>query len=763
MIVIRSGDMRPIVIATMLMLGFGFSAQSQESASTTEIRSALAREARVRVIVEMAMPEIEAARNLERPSASGTTEETTGLKIERNRAAVAATAVEMKGNLARTDIAMEQDFANLPMFTTTVDAEKFERLIRTAGVKQIYLDKPLARHGMKPEWPLPSVMLEKVPVKSSGEATSATPDELDVKAEKAARAAAINAATADDPAKALLSTTVTYINADKAWSRGFTGRGQSVAVLDDGVERNHDMFFGKIVAEACYSTKGRSDDVPLCPSGATSSTAVGSATNCSVGANVCAHGSHVAGIAVGNDTIGSTTLRGVAYEANLVPVQVFTLVNNQADCDNAAPCLLAYSSAILSGLNYVIGQVGSQKIAAVNLSLGGDPVSGNCDTDVRKTAIDTLRGLGVLTTIAAGNDGKIGQITAPACISTAVAVSSTVITVPDTGVNQAATVDVLAPGVLVRSANLNNTYISRSGASMSAPHAAGAIAILKSAKPNATASEIESALKNGGISTTLSTWTWSTPRLDINKSLDLLGAAGTVFGVAMPGIFGSKNSEGTSYLRFFNADSTAATMTVQIYDDVTGNKVGTWTKSVRGLSSPQFSMATIEAESSPPISSPASSSQYYSLFIDAPFVGFAQHVMWSPQTSILSNVSGCDNGLSDSGRFINNTHTTLISGYTSFLVVHNTANSDGKPSFDVRDARDGSEIGTFTTASNIKAHTSALIKVSDVLQTLGKQPDSSQYHLNMIMSQTGFTGFAQHWVQNDASGIITNLTPKCDI
>jgi len=741
-----------ILLAGLVLAGLSASVRAQDGGpSVAEIRAALARDGQARVIVEMELPATETARSLERANTAA--EESVALRVQRNRAAVAAAAGGMRGELQAAAVRMEQEFDNLPMFITTLDEAKLERLLRIPGVKQVYLDKPMASRSAQSQWPLPGVMLEKVAVKAAAASDDAT-------AESAARAAA---AAEDDPAKALLSSTVNYINADDAWSRGFTGRNTSVAVLDDGVDRNHDMFVGKIVAEACYSTIVNSGDVALCPNGATSSTAVGAASNCSAGANVCAHGSHVAGIAVGNDTIGSTTLRGVAYEANLIPIQVFTLSNNQSACDNAAPCLLAYSSAILNGLNYAISQASARNLAAVNLSLGGEPVTGACDTDIRKTAIDTLRGLGVLTTIAAGNDAKVGQISPPACISTAIAVSSTIITVPDSGVNHAANVDVLAPGVLVRSANLNNTYSTRSGTSMAAPHAAGAVAILKSARPTATASEVESALKTGGIAASLSTWTWTTPRMDINRSLDILGAGGGVVGVAVPGVFGSKNPTATSFLRFFNADFIAGTVSVRIYDDLTGAQVSTWSRQVAGLASPQVAMSVIEAEATPPITGQASASQFYTLFIDAPFVGYAQHVLYSPQTNLLSNVSGCDNGLADSGRHVNNTHTTLIGGYTSFLLVHNTGATDAKPSFDVRDARNGASMGDFTTSGNIKAHSSALIKVSDVLQTLGKTPDSGQFHLNMIMSQTGFTGFAQHLVQNEAQGILTNITAKCDI
>ncbi|MSO96874.1 MAG: hypothetical protein EXR11_01460 [Rhodospirillaceae bacterium] len=748
----------------LVTLGLIFGPQgatAQDSGTIAEIQASIAQKGMASVIVEMDMARHEGALGIERSTAAGVTDtpESLTAKIERNRAAVANAARAMRTELSQANITMELEYENLPMFVTTVDAAKLERLMAIKNVKAIYLNKALARRQFNSSL----LLLEKVAIPISSASDKNETVAADAATERATRSAATTAAAGDTPEKALLSSSVTYINANKAWDRGFKGKDQSIAILDDGIDRNHDMFVGKIVAEACYSTKVNSDDQPLCPGGTTSSTSVGAASNCSAGPEVCSHGSHVAGIAAGNDIIGQITLRGVAFEANLIPIQVFTIVKNQVDCKNETPCMLAYSSATLSALNFAISQAVPQKLAAVSISLGGDPVSGACDTDVRKTAIDSLRNIGVLTVIAAGNDGNLNKITPPACVSSALAVSSIIITVPDREANQATNVALLAPGVLINSANRGNEYVKRSGTSMAAPHAAGAIAILKSAKPAASAGEIENALKTGGIPTTLPEWTWNTPRIDLNKSLDLLGAPGTVFGVAVPGVFGSKNPTGTSFLRFFDIDSSAGTMTVQIYDDTTGVKVGTWTKQIRGFSSPQFTMATIEQESVPPISPAASNSQFYTLFVDAPYVGFVQHVLWNPQTGLLSNVSGCDNGLSGQGRYAGNVHTSLIGGYTSFLLVHNTGNTDARPSFDVRDSRDGAQIGAFATSGNIKAHTSALVKVSDVLQTLGKQPDSGQFHLNLIMNTIGFSGFIQHWVQNDAQGIVTSITAKCDI
>ena len=54
--------------------------------------------------------------------------------------------------------------------------------------------------------------------------------------------------------------------------------------------------------------------------------------------------------------------------------------------------------------------------------------------------------------------------------------------------------EVSAPGDNVRSADLDNEYINRSGTSMASPHVAGSIIVLKQAFPNATSRELKMAL-----------------------------------------------------------------------------------------------------------------------------------------------------------------------------------------------------------------------------------------------------------------------------
>ena len=49
-----------------------------------------------------------------------------------------------------------------------------------------------------------------------------------------------------------LAESTGIIGAPQAWSQGFTGAGQTVAVLDSGFETAHPFFGGRTVAEACF-------------------------------------------------------------------------------------------------------------------------------------------------------------------------------------------------------------------------------------------------------------------------------------------------------------------------------------------------------------------------------------------------------------------------------------------------------------------------------------------------------------------------------
>ncbi|MCX7899895.1 MAG: S8 family serine peptidase, partial [Methylocystis sp.] len=196
------------------------------------------------------------------------------------------------------------------------------------------------------------------------------------------------------------------------------------------------------------------------------------------------------------------------------------------------PCVLSYTSDQISALDYIFTNSSPLgfPVASVNMSLGGGLTSTNCDASeaATKTAIDNLRGIGIITAIAAGNDGSTSQISFPGCISTAFTVGSTTKTDSVSSFsNMSSVVDVLAPGSSILSAlALNNgstsNYAFFSGTSMATPHVAGAIAALKSRYPGATATQIEQALINTGktILDTRAGGTISKPRIRMDHAVN---------------------------------------------------------------------------------------------------------------------------------------------------------------------------------------------------------------------------------------------------
>ncbi len=324
----------------------------------------------------------------------------------------------------------------------------------------------------------------------------------------------------DIPVPPVLNQSVPFIKADQVHASGYDGTGWNVAVLDTGVRKTHEFLSGKVVSEACYSTTSGTRSTSLCPGGS-NSTAAGSGVNCSTSiSSDCSHGTHVAGIIAGKG--GATVAKGVAPGAKIIAIQVFSKFNNSADCGSSpVPCVRTYTSDQLLGLERVYALRSTYKIAAVNMSIGGGQYSGYCDTDSRKAIINNLRSAGIATVISSGNDYYDGYVGTPGCISSAVTVGATLDnsnTIASYS-NHANMVDLMAPGSNITSSIATSTtaYATWNGTSMAAPHVAGAFAVMKSKNNAWTVDDIETRLKDTGI---------SVARAGITKPrIDLLGAA----------------------------------------------------------------------------------------------------------------------------------------------------------------------------------------------------------------------------------------------
>jgi subtilisin family serine protease len=301
--------------------------------------------------------------------------------------------------------------------------------------------------------------------------------------------------------KPMLSESVPLIGAPAAWAIGATGTGWSVAVVDSGVDKAHPYFAGKVVSEACYSTTNAIfGATSVCPGGV-DTVATGSGVHCSTSIAGCDHGTHIAGIAAGN----GATYPGVAKGASIIAVQVYSRIDDAAFCaPDVPPCVGAFDSDVLAGLDRVYALRDQFQIASVSLALGSGAHEGVCDAQVPtyKTAIDRLRTVGIPTVISSGNDGSTNTMTAPACVSTAISVGATDksdVLAPFT--NRSPILNFLAPGdaIFSPSPDSGGGFSFFDGTSMAAAHVAGAWALVKSVRPTATVLDVVAAFNSTAV------------------------------------------------------------------------------------------------------------------------------------------------------------------------------------------------------------------------------------------------------------------------
>lgn len=293
-----------------------------------------------------------------------------------------------------------------------------------------------------------------------------------------------------------LATSVPLIGATPDLTQGYSGAEQVIAILDTGVDASHDMLAGKVIHEACYSTSGISSE-SLCPGGLDSRIGPGAAVPC---VNGCEHGTHVAAIAAGHDA--TADLYGVARDAQVMAIQVFSRVTDTDLCGGTGDCLLTYTSDLIAALEHVYEQrVNYPTIAAVNMSLGGGSYASVCDNDepALTAVLQQLLDVQIAIVAASGNESYTGSISSPACISSVISVGAT--TRADTVAgysNSALILDLLAPGSLINSAVPGNGTAVLSGTSMATPHVAGALAVLRSKSPGSFVNELLYALQDTG-------------------------------------------------------------------------------------------------------------------------------------------------------------------------------------------------------------------------------------------------------------------------
>lgn len=216
------------------------------------------------------------------------------------------------------------------------------------------------------------------------------------------------------------------------------------------------------------------------------------------------HGTHVAGtIGARDDDQGVV---GVAPGARLWAVRVLDAFGSGT------------LSQVVCGVDFVTANAATIEVA--NLSLtgrGADPGSGCKTRDALHDAICTSVKARVTYVVAAGNSFEDASGWVPAAYDEVITVSSladfngqpgggAAPTCPDLDVddtfandsNFGADIDLIAPGVCVLSDYLAGGLATLSGTSMATAHAAGAAALGKSQRPNATPNQVKQGLQAAG-------------------------------------------------------------------------------------------------------------------------------------------------------------------------------------------------------------------------------------------------------------------------
>ncbi|HUP74419.1 MAG TPA: S8 family serine peptidase [Acidimicrobiales bacterium] len=283
----------------------------------------------------------------------------------------------------------------------------------------------------------------------------------------------VAAITPDLELRPALAESTTQIHAEAAWASGVTGAGQTIVVIDTGVDGAHPMLSGRVLDEACFTDAGPGG-AGACPNGLAQQFGAGAAAPCSgVG---CDHGTHVASVAAGR-TLGS--LRGVAPDASVVAVQVFTQTPSGPTTS---------IGEVLAALEWAYGQRTRFSIAAINLSIASaGPVTTPCADAAVEQAVARLREVDIAVVAASGNGGSTNDLAYPACVRGVVSASSVSASgAPSSFANRAPELSLFAPGETITAAAPGSGTQTKSGTSQATPHISGALALFRQIEPTAS-------------------------------------------------------------------------------------------------------------------------------------------------------------------------------------------------------------------------------------------------------------------------------------
>lgn len=266
---------------------------------------------------------------------------------------------------------------------------------------------------------------------------------------------------------------VEWVNAPEVWAQGYTGENITVAVVDTGVDYTHPDLAGNIwINPGEIADNGIDDD----GNGYIDDIRGWNFSNFNNDPmDASAHGTHVAGTiaAINNDS----AVTGIAPNATIMPVQVLGAGG------------YGTSETVANGVRYAVDNGAD----VINLSLGS-----TLPDEIVEAAVQYAHEQGVVVAMAAGNDSG-SQPGFPARYASEFGIAVGAIEITNGFAefsNESGTLldYVVAPGVEIYSTTPGNQHAFLNGTSMATPHVAGIAALMLSANPNLTPTQVEEIL-----------------------------------------------------------------------------------------------------------------------------------------------------------------------------------------------------------------------------------------------------------------------------
>ncbi|MEI3607255.1 S8 family peptidase [Pseudogracilibacillus sp. SE30717A] len=245
----------------------------------------------------------------------------------------------------------------------------------------------------------------------------------------------------------LTPSNLDVIKARDVWEISKQGEGNVVAVLDTGVDSDHQNLTRNIIGGYNFSDDDKGDPT--------------------IFEDYAGHGTHVAGIIAAYQD-NSRGIFGVAPKSKLLILKV---MNRHG--------MGSYKS-ITEAINYAIDWRGpnGEKVNVINMSLGGP-----APNEKLHTAIKKARQKGISLVAAAGNEGDGNpnsfERSYPGFYQEVIQVGSVNKDLqPSVFSNSNVNIDFVAPGENVYSTHLDNKFVKLTGTSMAAPYIAGSVALI---------------------------------------------------------------------------------------------------------------------------------------------------------------------------------------------------------------------------------------------------------------------------------------------